>query len=182
MDPVGGANPSKHRVRRWLVVAGVLLLVVWILWPTGVFDVVLRQRDIDINSGRERERVEVFGIPVSSTEKETPFSQLVARCGLASTPAQWRRFHTGGGSARINYRYGGIRARVEDTMKVFEFLDVPQSEQARLVEAMMRCLRDGRYFHTDADFDSGTIRLTKTPMFIGEHDELLVEYPQPAGR
>ena len=144
-------------MRRWLwkhryVILGVVLFCLFIieipiLGDWGVFGI--RNKYIDLNSGKLRRQHIIWGITVSDRITDTEFSTLAQRYGLAQEPPLWLRIgHRGTGSGFTGGTiYGSMVSACGNAVMAFEFLDLPEEEKRAVVAKILRLMqmkdRDG---------------------------------------
>jgi hypothetical protein len=133
---------------------------VWIVLVVVVAPVFLaghrRHTQVDVNSGRTRESPALWSFGYWWTEHDTALSRTLTGAGVTLGPPDWHFTHTAGGSARINYRYGGIETSVNHLTSWFDPLELSESERVRLCQAALNCLKDARGFTVVVD-DERTI-------------------------
>ena len=143
-------------LRKRYVVALVALVLVGIaffavpLWGT-------RLTEIDVSSGRVRERVLVLGITVRQTARDTAFSRLVSKyvhdipspnykpafvgdVGLKRLWAEWvwgREF--------MCYRYGSAMGPMRMLPELLEAAHLGSDREAEIVTRMLTALREKRF-------------------------------------
>ncbi len=136
---------TKRKARAGLLAAVVVLVLCGFNGLLGY-----SQTDIDVNSGRVRTRIFVFGVVVSTHERDTPFSELVARHGLQTSPPDYR-FADGVtvgpqrlfGTVRESGTYGYAAGTLRSMMMVFELHPQLRAREREIVAKMLTMLQVG---------------------------------------
>ena len=105
-----------------------------------------RHTEIDVNSGRIRVRVFILGIMVSEKERETPFSQLVAKHTQHMSPARYDTAtvtDAGPGRLRRCYGLGAAFDPMDLLPKMIEATPSLREREGAIVTRMLEMLRQG---------------------------------------
>ena len=110
-----------------------------------------RLTEIDVNSGRLRERVLVFGIVIREKVRETPFSGLVARHIGEATPPKYEPAYAKelglmqlGGGGHTDYARCGAILPMNQLPGLFELFPSARAREAEIVTHMLTLLREDR--------------------------------------
>lgn len=136
----------------WIVVVSFLLLLSCIL----VVMTYRVTREIDISSGMEKEKVEVFGIAVNSKVNDTRFSQFVKENIGVNNPPSWRtegvyRLSLLRRRPSPHYVYHGAFQSLNSLMDAFEVADIDKSRKQYLVQQALAYLQKGNMFTVRLD-------------------------------
>lgn len=149
--------------RKWLwITLGAVVLLLFLLPP---FAGGWHWYDIDINSGRERERIEFLGVEYRQIESDTDFTRLLSRAGAESLPPHWVMFHgtwkdlAGRARGSACCRNGGVPLELGTLTKVMGMFEVPEDDQLRLAKAALARLQENDWIEAKMDFDARTIEI-----------------------
>lgn len=127
------------------------LLIVLITAGSGFLELLgTRRTEMDVESGRVRSRVLVFGAVVSDRETETRFSRAVARCNLQAEPADYQFAGSESvgpqvffGTLFVCSEYGQAIADVDIMMRLFELRPALRENECEIIAELMKLLRLG---------------------------------------
>ena len=145
-------NLRKHRWKVLLAIVALAASYVVLGLPWYIeYDAV------DINSGRERTVGTLFGFTVSCRDRDTESSKFIAE-HLGQRPApqwyvyhQWRPFDS---TRRCYFFSSNARIAYKDLLLWFEEMQVPRSDQIRIMEAAIRTAQAGDWVSTFVEDDS----------------------------
>ncbi len=137
---------GNKRIQRSLIT---VLIVVTFLITAGWLKLLgTKSTEFDVESGRVRTRVFLFGIVDSEVEMETDFSRAVEKCGLRKTPADFR--HAGSTSTGLQKlfgtlfecsKYGSVIGDTKYLMRLFELNPELRDHECEIIMDVMRRLK-----------------------------------------
>lgn len=158
------------------VVAGVVLISMLVGLAGGLIGHV--STDIDINSGRLRERRQALRFVLHEQVTETAFSHLARRYGPSSTSAVWKpaRYRALGisqyfGPDQMDYELGRAVSTCKNAVRLFELQQFGEEEKRTMISSLLRLLREGNVEGMDAEVmkaDKKTDLQTAPPVSSGD--------------
>ncbi len=155
-----------HRTRPKVMALGLGFGFLVVITLAGTLWSGLVVRDIDLNSGRVRERRYVLGLRLEERLIDTPFAQLAAGYRPVEGPPSWREAtRTALGFYKFFFpqysstRYGGLISACNDFVKVMAVIKPDHVESEELVSNVLQFLRRG---------DEEAIRRYNQKLLIGD--------------
>ncbi|MFC1637218.1 hypothetical protein ACFL5Z_20560 [Planctomycetota bacterium] len=131
-----------HLLLSFLVFLLLVMSVYFLLDLPHVFNI---SRDIDVNSGDVRVKIEVCYFRIKDEIQKTPFSEEVRRLGInVSHVRKWVPTHTKLlSNKRIYYIYGGTPAKCKLLVKMFNDGNVSEEDRRAILQKFLNILQSG---------------------------------------